>query len=156
MTTNETSLTPKGTMRVNYLNLISPIVRAIQEIDSRLTAFAESFTTKKLCLEDVCITKNELKTLLEKPVPQRPSSSISIPVVPLPNPAPAPTPTPGPALPPEDSEMPVDENAEDGIDGEGGATNVASVTEDTSSDEPSTESPATIHTETVTTESNVD
>jgi lysophospholipase L1-like esterase len=54
-TTSATALTPDGTLSLNYIGLISPIVSAIQEIDLQLTnlantvaAFADSFTTNEL------------------------------------------------------------------------------------------------------------
>jgi hypothetical protein len=80
-TTSPTALTPDGTLSLNYIDLISPIVAAIQQLNkeitslaSSITGFADSFTTKQLtfnratgqqlCLTDAngtsCYTRAEL------------------------------------------------------------------------------------------------
>jgi len=41
------------------------IVSAIKDIYAKIAGFAESFTTKELCLDDVCITSNELRVILD-------------------------------------------------------------------------------------------
>jgi hypothetical protein len=54
-TTSPTALTPDGTLTLNYVGLIAPIVRAIQALATELASlkqtiagFADSFTTKEL------------------------------------------------------------------------------------------------------------
>jgi hypothetical protein len=85
-TTSPTALTPDGTLSLNYIDLISPIVSAIQALSSEVTSientiagFADSFTTNQLtfvrgqgtevdvqtlCIGSTCITENQLKALL--------------------------------------------------------------------------------------------
>jgi hypothetical protein len=90
-TTSPTALTPNGTLGLNYIGLISPIVAAIQQLDREITSlasavagFAESFTTKqltfvrgqgneidvqtanvqKLCIGSTCVTEAQLQALL--------------------------------------------------------------------------------------------
>ena len=82
-TTSPTALTPNGTLGLNYIGLISPIVSAIQalyadieDIDQTLAAFAQKITSQeadvqKLCVTDsandpspVCVTKSQLASLL--------------------------------------------------------------------------------------------
>jgi len=92
-TTSPTALTPDGTLSLNYIDLISPIVSAIQALSTEVTSlenavagFADSFTTKqltfvratgdeidvqKLCVTDgptdqspVCVTKTQLAAVL--------------------------------------------------------------------------------------------
>jgi hypothetical protein len=79
--TAPTALTPGGTLSLNYIDLISPIVAAIQQLDKEITSlastvasFADGFTTKQLtfnratgqqlCLTDAngtsCYTRAEL------------------------------------------------------------------------------------------------
>ncbi len=94
-TTSPTALTPDGTLSLNYIGLISPIVSAIQalsaevaSIENTIAGFAESFTTNNLtytrangvitstqtlCLTDgandpssICITKEQLAALLSQ------------------------------------------------------------------------------------------
>ena len=89
--TAPTALTPDGTLSLNYIDLLSPIVAAIQELDKEITSlasavagFAESFTTKqltfvrgqgneidvqtanvqKLCIGSTCVTEAQLQALL--------------------------------------------------------------------------------------------
>lgn len=87
----ETPLTPGGTKYFNYFGVIAPLVKSVQELSHQLDAFADTFITKRLCLEDVCITKDELRVLLEE------ADERSAPA-PVPSPAPA-DPTPEPAEP---------------------------------------------------------
>jgi Chaperone of endosialidase/Domain of unknown function (DUF5011) len=54
-TTSATALTPDGTLSLNYIDLISPIVSAIQALsadvssmENAITGFADSFTTNQL------------------------------------------------------------------------------------------------------------
>jgi hypothetical protein len=54
-TTSPTALTPNGTLGLNYIGFIAPIVKAIQALSARLTSleqtvagFADHFTTKEL------------------------------------------------------------------------------------------------------------
>jgi hypothetical protein len=92
-TTSPTALTPDGTLTLNYVGLISPIVAAIQALMHQLTSleatvagFADNFVsahitvvtgdfqqvnTQKLCVTDapgdptpVCVTKAQLAALL--------------------------------------------------------------------------------------------
>ncbi len=84
-TTSPTTLTPDGTLSLNYIDLISPIVAAIQELDREITSlastvagFAQSITTQVLtamtgnfnqvCLADgagkTCITRSQLDAVL--------------------------------------------------------------------------------------------
>ena len=72
-TSSPTALTPDGTLTFNYLGLIAPIVKAVQALDQKLSAladtvagFADKFTTKKLCVGSTCLTESDLKALLEK------------------------------------------------------------------------------------------
>jgi hypothetical protein len=81
-TTSATALTPDGTLSLNYIGLISPIVAAIQALSSEITSiestiagFADSFTTQNLtftrtlCAEEsngaqICITGDQLAALV--------------------------------------------------------------------------------------------
>jgi hypothetical protein len=75
-TTSPTALTPDGTLSLNYIDLISPIVSAIQalsneiaSIENTLTGFAQSFTTHQLCVDKsdgspVCVNGDQLAALL--------------------------------------------------------------------------------------------
>jgi hypothetical protein len=82
-TTSATALTPDGTLGLNYLGLIAPIVKAVQQLstdiasltsrvsslETALAGFANKFTTNQLCVEKsdgtpVCITGDELSNIL--------------------------------------------------------------------------------------------
>ena len=75
-TTAPTALTPDGTLSLNYIDLISPIVAAIQElsqqiasIENTIAGFAQSFTTHQLCVDKsdgspVCVNGDQLAALL--------------------------------------------------------------------------------------------
>jgi lysophospholipase L1-like esterase len=76
-TTSPTALTPDGTLSLNYIDLISPIVSAIQALGQELTSleatvagFAQSFessqitATNELCIGSTCINQAELVALL--------------------------------------------------------------------------------------------
>jgi hypothetical protein len=90
-TTSATALTPDGTLSLNYIDLISPIISAIQALSSDVTSientiagFADSFTTNQLtfvrgqgteidvqtanvqtlCVGSTCITGTQLQALL--------------------------------------------------------------------------------------------
>jgi hypothetical protein len=80
-TTSPTALTPDGTLSLNYIDLISPIVAAIQELDKEITSlastvagFAQSITSvvgnfgqvnaTELCLRSTCVTQAQLQALL--------------------------------------------------------------------------------------------
>ena len=106
-TTSPTVLTPDGTLSLNYIDLISPIVAAIQELDREITSIestvaglAQSFTShlligdnitanNELCIGNgandpnpVCVTKVQLAALLaadnqSSGAPTSPSSSTS-------------------------------------------------------------------------------
>jgi hypothetical protein len=65
-TTSATALTPDGTLGLNYLGLIAPLVEAVQTLSSRLTlleatvaTFANSFTTHHLKADDLCLSKSD-------------------------------------------------------------------------------------------------
>jgi hypothetical protein len=96
-TTSPTPLTPDGTLGLNYIGLIAPLVEAVQQLSaglnsiaSRVSAleatvagFAQSFTTHQLnadelCLQGTCITKTQLQALLSG----TPSVQISAPTLP--------------------------------------------------------------------------
>ena len=93
-TTSATALTPGGTLGLNYIGLISPIVAAIQALDkeiaslaSTVAGFAQSLTTQRLCIggnagdpNPVCITKAQLAALLAGD--SQPSVQISEPTPP--------------------------------------------------------------------------
>ena len=81
-TTSATALTPNGTLGLNYIGLISPIVSAIQALSTEMQnlvatvqGFAQSFSsetitaTNELCVNKsdgtpVCITGDQLASLL--------------------------------------------------------------------------------------------
>jgi hypothetical protein len=81
-TTSATALTPNGTLGLNYIGLIAPLVEAVQMISTELVnlgakvaGFAQSFTSKQitatnqLCVEKsdgtaVCITGDQLAGIL--------------------------------------------------------------------------------------------
>jgi hypothetical protein len=85
-TTSPTALTPDGTLGLNYIGLISPIVKAVQAIyadvlslEQTVSGYAQSFTTNKLCVNKsdgtpVCVTGDQLNALLAAQK-QSPSSS---------------------------------------------------------------------------------
>jgi hypothetical protein len=79
--TAPTILTPDGTLTLNYLGLIAPLVKAVQELASEVGGFAQSITTtvlnattgnfNNLCVKasdnsSVCITGDQLKQLLQQ------------------------------------------------------------------------------------------
>ena len=76
-TTSPTALTPNGTLGVNYIGFIAPIIKGIQALAeqvkmlaSAVTGFAESFTSKEvhatdqLCVGSTCVTEAQLQRLL--------------------------------------------------------------------------------------------
>ncbi len=73
-TTSPTALTPNGTLTLNYIGLISPIVRSIQALASEVGGFAQSITTavlnattvntQKLCVGTTCIDQAQLASIL--------------------------------------------------------------------------------------------
>ena len=70
-TTSPTPLTPGGTLGLNYIGLISPIVSAIQALSTEVTSleatvagFASSFHTQQLCVGSTCINQQQLAGLL--------------------------------------------------------------------------------------------
>jgi len=90
-TTSATALTPDGTLTLNYVGLIAPLVAAMQQIaadvsslaaevsvlETAISGFADSFTTKQLCVDKVdgtpvCITGDQLAAVV--------SASPSVPV----------------------------------------------------------------------------
>lgn len=82
-TTSPTALTPDGTLTLNYVGLIAPMVKAFQALATEVNGFAQSITTavlnattinsqqdntQKLCLSDssgsTCYTRSQLNALL--------------------------------------------------------------------------------------------
>jgi hypothetical protein len=75
-TTSPTSLTPDGTLGVNYIGFIAPIVKAIQAlatevhtIEQTIAGFAQSLTTNRLCVNKsdgtpVCVTGDQLASVI--------------------------------------------------------------------------------------------
>lgn len=60
-TTSPTALTPGGTLTLNYVGLISPIIKSIQalsqeiaSIESAIAGFAQSVTTHHLSADEIC------------------------------------------------------------------------------------------------------
>jgi Chaperone of endosialidase/Domain of unknown function (DUF5011) len=92
-TTSATALTPDGTLGLNYIGLIAPIVEAIQTLSAEVSSleatvagFAQSFTTHQLnadelCLDGTCISKTQLQALLANQS-GTPSVQISAPILP--------------------------------------------------------------------------
>ncbi|HUD02407.1 MAG TPA: tail fiber domain-containing protein [Candidatus Paceibacterota bacterium] len=91
-TSSPTALTPDGTLTLNYTGLIAPIVKAIQAIASEIVSiqntiagFANSFTTKQLCLTDssgtTCYTRSQLNAVVGNAA--TPSVQISTPTTPV-------------------------------------------------------------------------
>jgi Chaperone of endosialidase/Domain of unknown function (DUF5011) len=98
-TTSPTALTPNGTLSLDYIGLISPIVSAIQALSSELSSientiegFANSFTTneltfnratgQELCLQQsngnpVCLTGDQLAALLSAAGASQTTESVS-------------------------------------------------------------------------------
>jgi hypothetical protein len=70
-TTSPTALTPDGTLSLNYIGLISPMVKAIQALSAEFTSlqnaisgFADSFTTDQLTFnratgQELCLQKSD-------------------------------------------------------------------------------------------------
>ena len=98
--TAPTTLTPDGTLSLNYIDLISPIVAAIQELDkeitslaSTVTGFAQSITSaignfgqvnaaNELCVGSTCVTPAQFQAMVaaanqSASAPASPSSSPS-------------------------------------------------------------------------------
>jgi hypothetical protein len=80
-TTSPTTLTPDGTLTLNYTGLIAPIVASIQLLASEIDDLAQSITTQvltattgnfnQICLQtrvgpNVCITGDQLNALLQQ------------------------------------------------------------------------------------------
>jgi len=81
-TTSATSLTPDGTLSLNYIDLISPIVSAIQALSADITSientiggFAQSITTQvlsaatgnfsnELCVGSTCVTPAQFQAMV--------------------------------------------------------------------------------------------
>ena len=102
-TTSPTALTPDGTLGLNYIDLISPIVAAIQQLDKEITSlastvagFAQSITTavldattgnfgqinaaNELCVGSTCVTPAQFQAIVaaanqSASAPVSPSSS---------------------------------------------------------------------------------
>jgi hypothetical protein len=95
-TTSATALTPNGTLSLNYIGLISPIVAAIQALSAELSSientiagFAEKIVTgevdtQKLCVSDgpsdqspLCVTKTQLAAVLSAQAVAATTESVS-------------------------------------------------------------------------------
>jgi len=76
-TTSPTALTPDGTLSLNYIDLISPIIAAIQELDKEITvlvstvaSFAERFVSNtlvandELCVGSTCVTPAQFQAMV--------------------------------------------------------------------------------------------
>jgi hypothetical protein len=78
-TTSATALTPGGTLSLNYIGLISPIVSAIQELSSEIASLAQSITTQvitavtgnfqqvnanELCVGSTCVTPAQFQAMV--------------------------------------------------------------------------------------------
>jgi len=76
-TTSPTSLTPDGTLGLNYIGLISPIVSAIQALDQEISnlaatvaGFAQSFVSNtitannELCVGSTCVTPAQFQAMV--------------------------------------------------------------------------------------------
>lgn len=59
---------PGGYLTLNYVGFVPYIISAVQTIEQDVLAFAQEFTTQKLCLADsngtTCITRGQLNSLL--------------------------------------------------------------------------------------------
>jgi hypothetical protein len=69
-TTSATALTPDGTLGVNYIGFVAPIISALQELAAQVKHLADLVQTKKvqtdqLCVGDTCVTQDQLKALLQ-------------------------------------------------------------------------------------------
>ena len=68
-----------GFLSLSDRPILAALVNAIKELAARISALGERTTTKELCLDDVCITKTQLRQLLESkniaPVSPPPTSS---------------------------------------------------------------------------------
>jgi hypothetical protein len=69
--TSATALTPGGTLSLNYIGLISPIVSATQALSAELTSiettiagFATIFHTQELCVGSTCVTPTQFQAMV--------------------------------------------------------------------------------------------
>jgi len=65
-TSSPTALTPDGTLGINYIGFISPLIAAVQQIEKQIVAltatvasFADSFTTKVVHTNEICVAKSD-------------------------------------------------------------------------------------------------
>jgi len=82
-TTSATALTPDGTLTLNYVGLIAPLIAAVQKLaadvsslasrvsvlETAISGLADSFTTKQLCVDKsdgtpICITGDQLAAVV--------------------------------------------------------------------------------------------
>jgi len=78
-TASATALTPDGTLSLNYIGLISPIVSAIQELSGEIASLAQSITTQvitavtgnfqqvnanELCVGSTCVTPAQFQAMV--------------------------------------------------------------------------------------------
>ncbi|HEY6018871.1 MAG TPA: tail fiber domain-containing protein, partial [Candidatus Paceibacterota bacterium] len=86
-----TPLTPDGTLGINYIGILAPLVKAVQALAQQMSDMAENFVSahitvttldvdtaniananiqnavvQKLCVGGICITQDELKALLDR------------------------------------------------------------------------------------------
>jgi hypothetical protein len=85
-TTSPTALTPDGTLSLNYIDLISPIVAAIQQLDKEIASlasivagFAQKFTTNELCVGSTCVTPAQFQAMVAAASQSPAESSASTP-----------------------------------------------------------------------------
>jgi len=97
-TTSATALTPGGTLGLNYIGLIAPIVKAIQaleqeiaSIETTVAGFAQNFTThiltgddvtanSELCVGGTCVTPHQFAAMVA--AADQPSTPASAPTQP--------------------------------------------------------------------------
>jgi hypothetical protein len=87
-TTSATTRTPDGTLGLNYIGLIAPMVESIKELARQVQSFAQSVTTvvvnattgnfehvntKELCVGSTCVSETQLKIFLQQ-TEQNPTS----------------------------------------------------------------------------------
>ncbi len=83
-TTTATALTPDKTYFFNYIGLIAPLVKAIQELDVHMTTLAsgvfDTITTHhvhtdELCVGSTCVTQEEFMQMVQRREQSQPSTS---------------------------------------------------------------------------------
>jgi hypothetical protein len=71
--TTPSALTPGGTLNLNYVGLIAPMVGAIKDLATEVSSlaqtvsgFGQKFTTHELCVDDVCVTRDQFLRMVEQ------------------------------------------------------------------------------------------